>query len=125
MKCDETEAGRSENTLKNVKNYKITRKCQKKIYLCTNNFYTLFGTVSRCAYEVRGDCAMITKTVMTNNFAILFIIGAFFDIKIKKTYLETKIMPNIFFFFNIIRLLLESTMCIITFLEVTSASTTL
>ena len=28
------------------KNYKITRKCQKKLYLCTNNFYTLFGTVS-------------------------------------------------------------------------------
>ena len=43
LKCDETEASRSENTLQNVKNYKITRKYQKKIYLCTNNFYTLLG----------------------------------------------------------------------------------
>ena len=46
LKCDETEAGRSENTLQNVKNYKITRKYQKKLYLCKNNFYTLLGTVS-------------------------------------------------------------------------------
>ena len=33
LKCDETEAVRSENTLQSIKNYKITRKCQKKIYL--------------------------------------------------------------------------------------------
>lgn len=33
LKCDETEAVRSENTLQCIKNYKITRKCQKKIYL--------------------------------------------------------------------------------------------
>ena len=28
------------------KKYKITRKCQKN-YLCTNNLYTLLGTVSK------------------------------------------------------------------------------
>ena len=59
LKCDETEASRSENTLQNVKNYKITRKCQKKIYLCTNNFYTLLGTVSKLRPFVLKYCRKI------------------------------------------------------------------
>ena len=41
LKCDETEAGRSENTLQNVKNYKITRKCQKK-YIFAQTIFTHF-----------------------------------------------------------------------------------
>ena len=42
LKCDETEAGRSENTLQNVKNYKITRKCQKK-YIFAQTIFTHFS----------------------------------------------------------------------------------
>ena len=41
LKCDETEASRSENTLQNVKNYKITRKCQKK-YIFAQTIFTHF-----------------------------------------------------------------------------------
>ena len=41
LKCDETEASRSENTLQNVKNYKITRKCQKK-YIFVQTIFTHF-----------------------------------------------------------------------------------
>jgi len=42
LKCDETEASRSENTLQNVKNYKITRKCQKK-YIFAQTIFTHFS----------------------------------------------------------------------------------
>ena len=41
LKCDETEASRSENRLQNVKNYKITRKCQKK-YIFAQTIFTHF-----------------------------------------------------------------------------------
>ena len=51
LKCDETEAGRSENTLQNVKNYKITRKCQKK-YIFAQTIFTHFLGQYPCGNEI-------------------------------------------------------------------------
>ena len=45
LKCDETEAGRSENRLQNVKNYKITRKCQKNISLHKQFLHTFWDSI--------------------------------------------------------------------------------
>ncbi len=41
LKCNETEAGRSGNTLQSIKNYKINRKCQKK-YIFAQTIFTHF-----------------------------------------------------------------------------------
>ena len=49
LKCDETEAGRSENTLQNVKNYKITRKCKKNISLHKQSLHTFRDSINNRA----------------------------------------------------------------------------
>ena len=49
LKCDETEASRSENTLQNVKNYKITRKCQKKYIFAQTIFTHFLGQYRFCS----------------------------------------------------------------------------
>jgi hypothetical protein len=47
LKCDETEASRSENTLQNVKNYKITRKCHKNISLHKQSLHTFRDSIKK------------------------------------------------------------------------------
>jgi hypothetical protein len=47
LKCDETEASRSENRFQNVKNYKITRKCQKNISLYKQFLHTFWDSINK------------------------------------------------------------------------------
>jgi len=51
LKCDETEAGRSENRLQSIKNYKITRKCQKKYIFAQTIFTHFWGQYQARFYE--------------------------------------------------------------------------
>ena len=79
LKCDETEASRSENTLQNVKNYKITHKCQKK-YIFAQTIFTHFwdstgGTVTIEQLPIAMSQLLLKSTILYQIYCFLITFG--------------------------------------------------